>query len=136
MFSIVLLTPFILFAAILLARTAVPAGPGGLRRVGAKDRTSLLAAILATLALGLLVRSLLTADPAPFVAWLVGGLLFAAAVAFAGLRWSDLPTRRRRRNARTGEERPRSWVVAGSGLGFAVLFLIVTTLWLSTGARA
>lgn len=123
MFIVALMLVLFAYCAWFAVQAAVPTGPQGMGRVGAKDRTGLLTSALTALSAVLLFRVLVPVGWWQVIGWLVIGVLFAVAVAFTVLRWRSLPTRRLRTQRRTGAQRPRSWVLVGAGLGFSVLFL-------------
>lgn len=124
MFMIIVMAMLFAYCAWFAVQTVVPAGPRGIGRLAAKDRLALVVGGLIALSAALSLRIFISVGWMQTVSWLVIGLLSAVAVGFAVVRWQSLPTRRPRTNRRSGEQRPRSWVVAGPGLGLTLLFLI------------
>ena len=123
MFAVVVMVLLVAYCGWFALQAVVPAGPRGVRRLAAKDRTALVTSGLTVLAAALLFRVFVPVGGWSMVSWLLVGVLFAGAVGFAALRWGGLPTRRLRTNGRTGAQRPRSWAVVGTSVGLAVGFV-------------
>lgn len=136
MFMIIVMAMLFAYCAWFAVQTVVPAGYRGIGKLAGKDRLALVVGGLTALSAALLFRTFISVGWVQTISWLVIGVVFAVAVGFAVVRWNGLPTRRLRTNRRSGEQRPRSWLLAGPGLGFTLVFLIFCGLVFFTGFLA